>query len=156
MRSGVPKIVRAVAAATLVLTAGAHGWLVNSARELHAGLLSFDSGGERWSNADLVAAARDNGPQHVSAVYSVAGHVLFGLAVRAAALLVVAAFTAARWLRRVTLGVFVLILVVFGAFMWTQPTGPAFGLQVGWSALVFFNAVWIGAMLRGGLPRRSA
>src|SRR3569623_1575805 len=101
MRSGVPKIVRAVAAATLVLTAGAHGWLVNSARELHAGLLSFDSGGERWSNADLVAAARDNGSQHVSAVYPVAGHVLFGLAVLAAALLVVAAFTAARWQRHV-------------------------------------------------------
>src|SRR3569623_59214 len=118
MRSVVPKIVRAVAAATLVLTAGAHGWLVNSARELHAGLLSFDSGGARWSYADLVAAA--------------------------------------RWLRRGTLGVFVLILVVFGAFMWTQPTGPAFGLQVGWAALVFFIAVWIGAMLSGGLPRRSA
>src|SRR3569623_265781 len=142
MRSVVPKIVGAGAAAALVLTASALGWLGNSARELHGGLWSFDSGGERWSNADLVAAARDNGSQHVSAEYPVAGHVLFGHAVLAAALRVVAAFTAARWLRRGSLGVFVLILVAFGTFMWTQPTGPAFGLQVGWSAQVIFLANW--------------
>jgi len=40
-RTVVPRI---AAAAALVVAVFSHAWVVNSARELHGGLLSFDSG----------------------------------------------------------------------------------------------------------------
>jgi hypothetical protein len=138
---------RVVAAAGLVVAAFSHAWLVNSARELRGGLLSFETGGEVWSNAELVAAARANDAQRASALFPYAGQVTLALGLAAAALLVASAFAASRAVTRAALVAHVLAAASSIAFVLAMPSGPAFGLSTGWAVLVFAIAAATGAFL---------
>ena len=143
-RTIVPRI---AAAAALVVAVFSHAWVVNSARELHGGLLSFDSGGEIWTNAELVTAARANGAQHASTLYPLAGQLTFALGLATAGLLVGSAFATSRWLTRATLAAAVLAAASAGAFVLAMPSGPAFGLSTGWAVLVFALAAATAAVV---------
>jgi len=143
-RTIVPRI---AAAAALVVAVFSHAWVVNSARELHGGLLSFDSGGEIWTNAALVAAARTDGTQHASTLYPLAGQLTFALGLAAAGLLVASAFATSRWLTRGALAAAVLAAASAGTFVLAMPSGPAFGLSTGWAVLAFALAAATGAVL---------
>jgi hypothetical protein len=142
LRHQIPRI---LAAAAIVVAVISHGWLVNAGREMHGGLLSFDSGGELWSNAELVAAAQANGAQDVSTMFPTAGWLTVALGLLASALLLGAAVTSARWLRRATLVALGAALLAGIAFLFTKPTGPAFGIGPGWSAMLFVVGAAVGA-----------
>jgi hypothetical protein len=148
VRAGARALPGIAACAALVVAVTSHAWLVNSARELHGGLLSFDSGGEAWSNSELVAAALANGSQQGSRWFAPAGQLTFALALLAAATLLASLVASSRWISRAAIALLALSLASASVFLGTKPTGPAFGLAPGWSALVFVVGAAAGALAR--------